>query len=43
VLTFIGRMVPHILPKGFHRIRYDPTLTPTDTFSQMMTQWSVEL
>src|SRR5256885_10232533 len=22
-LTFIGRMVQHILPKGFHRIRYD--------------------
>jgi len=22
VLTFIGRMVQHILPKGFHRIRY---------------------
>ena len=22
VLRFIGRMVQHILPKGFHRIRY---------------------
>jgi len=22
VLTFIGRMVQHILPKGFQRIRY---------------------
>ena len=22
-LTFIGRMVQHILPKGFHRMRYD--------------------
>ena len=21
-LTFIGRMVQHMLPKGFHRIRY---------------------
>ncbi len=23
VVTFIGRMVPHTMPKGFKRIRYD--------------------
>jgi len=33
VLTFIGRMVQHILPKGFQRVRYDG-LQATKTFTK---------
>jgi len=34
VETFIGRMVPHTVPKGFKRIRYDG-VQATKTFAKV--------
>jgi len=36
VETFIGRMVPHTVPKGFKRIRYDG-VQATKTFAKVQT------
>jgi hypothetical protein len=38
VLTFIGRMVQHVVPKGFQRVRYYG-VQATKTFAKLKPQW----